>query len=240
MKKCEKVAIITGAKRGIGRAIAENLARESVNLALCSLDPEGAESIIEEIKEINPDITVLYQNVDVTDESDIIDFINKVVDEFGKIDLLINNAGVVRTITTEKMQEDDWDIVMDTNAKGPFLMMKHVIPHMKMNHQGHIINITSIMAKIGMRGFGAYCASKFALLGLSLSTKEELRKDNIQLTLITPGAVDTDLWEYIDGEFDHSKMVTADEIAKTVVFAINNSRNCTVDEIQVTPKMGRV
>lgn len=240
MKNSEKVAIITGAKRGIGRAIAEKLAQESINLALCSLDPEGAEKLLEEIKEIYPDITVLYQNVDVTDESDVKDFIEQVIDEFGRIDILINNAGVVRTVTTEKMKEEDWDLVMDTNAKGPFLMMKHVIPHMKRNKQGHIINITSIMAKMGMRGFGAYCASKFALMGLALSTKEELRKDNIQLTLITPGAVDTDIWEHIDGTFDHSQMVTPEEIAKSVVFAIKHSESCTVDEIQVTPKMGRV
>ncbi|MGD9580208.1 MAG: SDR family oxidoreductase [Vampirovibrionia bacterium] len=240
MKNNAKVVIVTGAKRGIGKAISKTFARESFNLALCSLDPDGVKSVLEEINAENKDITVLYQNLDVSDESDVKDFIAAVIDEFGKIDVLINNAGVVRTGSVEKMSEDDWDLVLDTNTKGPFLMMKHVIPHMKNNKSGHIINVTSIASKSGLRGFGAYCSSKFALLGLSLSVKEELRKDNIQLTIVSPGAVDTDIWEYIEGDFDHTKMVTSEDIANAVLFAVKNSNSCTVDEIQVTPKLGKV
>ncbi|MEW5818781.1 MAG: SDR family oxidoreductase [Cyanobacteriota bacterium] len=235
-----KVAIVTGAKRGIGKEIAKQLALNGADLALCSLNTDGVESVIEEIQSINNSIKIIYNQVDIRDSVQVSSFIEKVVNQFSKIDILINNAGIVRSGSIISTSETDWNLVIDTNLKGVYLLMNRVIPEMKKNALGHIINISSICGKTAFPYLGAYTASKFGLIGLSLSVKEELRKENIHLSIIHPGAVDTDIWGSIPGDYNHSLMVRPDEIAKGVLFILQNSENCTVDELQITPKPGMV
>lgn len=233
-----KVAIITGAKRGIGKAITLKLAQEGLNLALCSLNSEGSEELVSEVKTLNNNTKVLYRSVDLKNAAEVKAFIADVNKQFGKIDIIVNNAGVVRVGPVIKTEESDWDLVMDTNLKAPFLVIKEVLPFMKTNGNGHIVNITSLAGKEALPCLGAYCASKFGLIGFSLALKEELRRDNIQLSLVQPGAVTTDIWNDIPGEFDHSKMATPEDIANSVLFVLKNADSCTIDEIVVMPKSG--
>lgn len=235
-----KVAIITGAKRGIGYAIAKSLAKEGVNLAICSLDETNLAKVAKELQTLNNQIKVIFKKVDVRNIEEINDFVDAIIKEWGHIDILINNAGVARAAFLVDADCTDWDLTMDTNVKGPFLLMKQVIPLMKTNGGGHIINICSIAGKRVLPAMSIYCASKFALRGLSLTIKEEVRKDNISVTIIDPGAVDTDIWKDLPGDYDHSKMVQPEDIASGVLFALKNADTCVVDEIQICPKAGKI
>lgn len=231
----DKVAIITGAKRGIGKAIALKMAQENVNLALITKHKEGLKDTLDEIKTINPDIQIISKVLDVSDSKEVESFVKKVAKNIGKIDILINNAGITRPNSITKMPEEDWDLVINTNLKGPFLMMKYVIPYMIKNKWGYIININSTMAKQVYPYVPAYCASKFGLDGLSQSVKEEVRKYNIQMTNIFPGAVNTDMWNDITKETDRSRFLCPDIIASAVITALKNSDNSTIDELIINP-----
>lgn len=231
-----KTAIITGGKKGIGLAISKKLAEEGVNLAICSLNKTGLSEITEQLQNLNPEIKVLSVPVDVRQEKDIKEFVEKVQLEFKHIDILINNAGIAPSSSIAKSTETLWNEIIDTNLKGPYLFMKEVIPLMKDQGGGHIINIGSILSKIPMPGTGIYVASKFGLRGLSLSVKEEVRKYNIKVSLIYPGAVDTEIWNRINGKYDHNKMMKPDDIAITVLTALKLSNTTTIDELLITPQ----
>jgi 3-oxoacyl-[acyl-carrier protein] reductase len=231
-----KVAIITGGKRGIGKAIAFQLAAKGVNLAICSKSREGLEMLEQELNTVKTDIKVICHAVDICKNSDVELFIQSIYENFGQIDILINNAAVIRPGMLHETTEKTWYEVMDTNLKGPFLVMKNVIPIMKKQRSGHILNICSVLAKEGFANFSLHCAAKFGLRGLSLSVREELKKDNIIVSIVNPGTVSTDMWMDIDGEHDHSKMVKPEEIANAVLFALSNSDKCVIDELDVTPK----
>lgn len=230
-----KVAIITGAKRGIGKAIAIKLAKEGVNLALITKNKKGFEETIKELQTINPDIKIMFKTMDVSDSKKVESFTKKVAKEIGRIDILINNAGITRPNSIMKIAEKDWDLVINTNLKGPFLMMKYVIPQMIKNKWGYIVNINSTMAKQVYPYAPAYCASKFGLDGLSQSVKEEVRKYNIQITNIFPGAVNTDMWDDITKETDRSRFLCPDMVASSAIMAIKNSDSCTIDELIINP-----
>lgn len=234
-----KVALVTGAKRGIGLKIAEFLIKEGVHVALCSVSSEGSEKVVESLKALNPEAKIKYQVLDVKNFLAVKKYTDEIEKEFGKIDILINNAGVFCWGPVEELSDDDMNLMIDTNLKGPFYLMKSVIPSMKKQGWGYIVNISSVAAKTVFYGAGLYSASKAALNQMSKSAKEELRNSNIHISTINPGAVSTDIWAGVEG-VDHSKMVTVEDVATSVLFVLKNSDTCTFDEIDVTPRCGKV
>ncbi|MDJ0597295.1 MAG: SDR family oxidoreductase [Crocosphaera sp.] len=232
-----KVAIVTGGKRGIGKAISKKLLKEGVKLAICSKNGEGLDLLEKELKMVT-DNYPLCRIVDIRKGAAVSSFIQEVYRSFGKIDILINNAATIRTGLIEDMTEEDWELLIDTNLKGPFLTMKYVIPYMKENSSGSIVNICSGLSKTGYPNFSIHCASKFGLRGMSLAVKEELRKDNIRIMILNPSSVDTDIWNYIGGDYNRKKMVSSDEVAASVLFMLKNSTNCTIDELDIAPGKG--
>lgn len=232
-----KVAIVTGGNRGIGKAISKMLLKEGVNLAICSKSGKDLDLIEKEltIATKNPP---LCRTVDIRKGEEVSSFIREIHQSFGKIDILINNAATIRTGLIEEMTEEDWELLIDTNLKGPFLTMKNVIPYMKQRSSGSIINICSGLSKTAYPNFSIHCASKFGLRGMSLAIKKELRKDNIQIMILNPSSVDTDIWNYIEGDYNHEKMVSSDEVAASVLFMLKNSKNCTIDELDIAPRQG--
>lgn len=232
----DKVAIVTGGKRGIGKAISILLAREGVNLAICARNQEGLETLKEQLSFINKDLKIFCKAVDVRMPEEVSAFIDDVKQEFGHIDILINNAAIISPGLLHETNNFNWEMLIDTNLKGPFLCMKHVIPHMKKQHSGHIVNIGSIASKNGFPNFSLYCASKFGLRGMTIAVREELRADNIHISLVNPGFVDTEMWEKIPGEHNRELMITPDDVANSVIYILNNSDFCAIDELEITTK----
>lgn len=230
----EKIAIVTGAARGIGRAIAIELLQAGFFTALCSRSPQSVDSLEAEISSFAGNFMI--SSVDISVEEEVREFISSVGKEKGKIDVLINNAGVVHTGPVEKTDTGQWDEMMAVNAKGTFLMAKHALPLMPRG--GHIVNIGSNASKKGFPGWAAYCASKFAVLGFTNSLREEVRERGIKVSAVLPGPTKTDIWDSLSGEWDRAKMMSPEITAKTVLSVINQPPEANIDEIDIVPSTG--
>ena len=230
----ERIVVVTGAARGIGRAIAIELLEAGFFTALCSRNPQTATSLETEISSFAGNFMI--SSVDISVEEKVERFISSVAEKRGKIDVLINNAGVVYTGPVEKTDAGQWDEMMAVNAKGTFLMVKHTLPLMPRG--GHIVNIGSNASKKGFPGWAAYCASKFAVLGFTNSLREEVRDRGIKVSAVLPGPTKTDIWDSLGGEWNRAKMMSPEITAKTVLSVINQPREANIDEIDIVPSTG--
>ena len=191
-----KVAFITGASRGIGKAIAIKFAQNNANLVLVATKVENLKSTEDEIKKYNIDYLLLGGNV--ADEDDVKRFVKETIDKFGKIDILVNNAGISRDNLIMRMKTEDWDKVMDVNLKSAFLLSKAFIRYFIKQKSGKIINISSIVGLTGNPGQANYSASKAGLIGLTKSLAKELGSRNIQVNAIAPGFIKTEMTENLN------------------------------------------
>jgi NAD(P)-dependent dehydrogenase (short-subunit alcohol dehydrogenase family) len=194
LKRLEKkIAIVTGAARGMGRAISEAFVEEGATVVITDIDKLGEKTSLEINKRGGETI---FFPMDVSKKADVEKVIKMVKDRFNRIDILVNNAGVVEKYWIKDMPEKIWDKVMDINAKGVFLCTQAVLPIMIEQKRGKIINIASIGGKIGEAANGVYSASKFAVLGFSQSLADEVGQYNIQVNSVCPGPIPTKLGEY--------------------------------------------
>jgi len=194
LKRLEnKIAIVTGGARGIGRAISETFAEEGAKVVITDVDDLGKKTSLEINKKGGETI---FFPMDVSKKADVVRIITKVKEKFGRIDILVNNAGVVEKYWIKDMPEKIWDKVMNINAKGVFLCTQAVLPVMIEQKKGKIINTVSIAGKVGEAANGAYSASKFAVLGFSQSLADEVGQYNIQVNSVCPGPIPTKLGEY--------------------------------------------
>jgi len=230
----EKVVVLTGAARGIGKAIAIELLEAGFFTALCSKSPQSIASLEAEISSSAGNFIV--SSVDISVEEEIKRFISSVAKEKGRIDVLINNAGIVYTGPVEETGTEQWDEMMAVNARGTFLMVKHSLPLIPKG--GHIVNIGSNASKKGFPGWAAYCASKFAVLGFTNSLREELRDRGIRVSAVLPGPTKTDIWDSLGGKWNSEKMMSPEVTAKTVLSVINQPPGANIDEIDIVPSTG--
>lgn len=230
----EKVVIVTGATRGIGKATAIELLKAGFFTALCSRNRQTMASLETEISSFAGNFMIF--SVDISVEEEVREFISSVAEKKGRIDVLINNAGVVHTGPVEKTDTEQWDEMMAVNAKGTFLMVKHSLPLMPRG--GHIVNIGSNASKKGFPGWAAYCASKFAVLGFTNSLREEVRDRGIKVSAVLPGPTKTDIWDSLSGEWDRAKMMSPEITARTVLSVINQPLEANIDEIDIVPSTG--
>jgi len=184
-----KVAIVTGARRGIGKAIALELAKKGASVVVSDINLEEQKQVVEEIKNLGQ--KALAIKADVTRKKEINSMIEKTINEFGQIDILVNNAGISGLKQFESMTEKDWDKVLDINLKGVFLCTKTVLKHMIQQKSGKIISIASIAGKVGFRGASAYCASKAGIINFTKELALELAPKNINVNAIAPGIIKT-------------------------------------------------
>ena len=190
MDQIKKVAIITGASKGIGRAIAHKLASLDMNLVLTSRSHNELSEVKNEISDIGNGKKIIIV-CDLTDLSDIKHLVSSTLNQFGKIDILINNAGVGLFKRIDEFTEADYKSIFDVNVKGVFFLTKYVVPHLIKQRNGHIINISSIAGKNGFKTGTLYSASKHALQGFTWSLREDIKEYGIKVTAVCPGSVVT-------------------------------------------------
>jgi 3-oxoacyl-[acyl-carrier protein] reductase len=189
-----KFALVTGASRGIGRAIALRLATDGANLVVnYNTNADAASAVAEEIAVLGREVHVLQ--ADVARAEDVDRLVQAALERFGRIDVLVNNAGITRDTLIMRMSEDDWDTVLDTNLKSAFLVTKAVLRPMLRQRAGRIVNITSISGVMGNAGQANYAASKAGLMGLTRSTAREVASRNITCNAVAAGVVDTEIWQ---------------------------------------------
>lgn len=187
-----KTAIITGAGKGIGRAIATALAKEGVQLGLMARTSSDLESLKESLsKEYG--VSVYTATADVSSRSEVEEAISKLRQELGSIDILINNAGIAGFGTVAEMDPEQWERIIQVNLMGTYYVSRAVLPAMMEQNSGDIINISSTAGEKGFATGSAYCASKFGIMGLTESLLQEVRKKNIRVVALTPSTVNTDL-----------------------------------------------
>ena len=205
MKLTGKVALVTGAARGIGRGIARALAAEGVHLAVADLGPVEDAAVsyqlarpadLEETRHLveAQGVSALSLTGDVTRAADVEAMVEAVVRRFGGLDILVNNAGVLVAGPIEATTEAQWDRVMAVNVKGVFLVTRAVVPHLKRRGAGAIVNVASIAGKTGRALTTAYAASKFAVIGLTQALSQELGPANIRVNAVCPGLLRTTMW----------------------------------------------
>lgn len=187
----DKIAIVTGASRGIGKAIASRLAKEGANIVIADVDTDEGEKVAQAVRKINREC--LVTKCDVRNAQEVEDMVKKTIQRFGHIDILVNNAGVSSMAPMVDLEEKDWYLNMDINAKGTFLCSRAAARRMIKQKSGKIINNASLAAKRGARFLAHYSASKFAVLGLTYTMAIELASHNITVNAVCPGVVETDM-----------------------------------------------
>ena len=222
-------AIVTGAGSGIGRAIAIALAKEGVNVALFGRNKTALQETQSLIAESTQVKTIVCQ-ADVRDSEQVDIAVADALAAFNNIDVLINNAGLGVEHLVEECPEDDWDLVMDTNAKGTFLLSKAILPNMKQSG-GFIINIASQAAKHGYERTGPYCASKFAVVGFGLALQEEVRQYGIKVHSLCPGLVQVPK-PVVDSEKTPG-WLQVDDLANAVVYLLNQPKGVFIENIRL-------
>jgi meso-butanediol dehydrogenase / (S,S)-butanediol dehydrogenase / diacetyl reductase len=190
-------AIVTGGARGIGRGIAYELAKEGVRVAIADLPSVAAErdETVAHIRKLGSDAIAI--DVDVRDEAQVQAMVQKTIDTWGQVDILVNNAGVIKLGPVFMFPADDWKFIHDVNVFGTFVCSKAVASHMMQRKSGRIINLSSMAGKSGRGGVSAYCASKWAVLGLTQAMAEEMGQFNVTVNAICPGEVDTYMWREV-------------------------------------------
>lgn len=194
-----QVAIVTGASRGIGAAISKHLAEQGANVALLyNTNSKKGEDLCSQIEKLG--VKVKAYQCDVADFEQTEYVVEQIIIDFGKVDILVNNAGITRDSMVYSMTEENFDIVIETNLKGAFNMIKHLSTHFKKQMSGRIINITSVCGLCGNPGQTNYASAKAGLIGLTKSIAKELAGKNVTCNAIAPGFIDTDMTSVLPEE----------------------------------------
>lgn len=227
----DKVAIVTGASRGIGKSIAVALAEQGCSVMLSARDGESLRNLCDEINANGGN--ALFCCCDMGVESQVATLVELTVEKFGRIDIVINNAGLGRYGILEESLTTDWDAMMAVNARGPYLLCRYCIPHLRKRDLSFIVNIGSVVSVKGYAEQSLYTASKHALLGMTKSLAREVQKDGIRVHAICPGGVDTEMVARSRPDLDRTVLMAPNDIADIVMFLLTRRGNAVIDEIQV-------
>jgi NADP-dependent 3-hydroxy acid dehydrogenase YdfG len=241
-----KVIIITGASSGIGEATAIRLSKEGHSLVLAARREDKLLTLKDNL--ISNNENIMIHKTDVTKRNDVINLVKSSIDKFGRIDVLINNAGIMPLSYIEEGRVDDWDRMIDVNLKGLLYGINEVVPIMKEQKSGHIINVSSVAGRRVFPTAAVYCATKFGVTAITEGLRQELSaKYNIKVTAIEPGATKTELQSHIPNEeiknnftkrMESVTFLEASDIAESIHFVISQPDRMNVTEILIHPTEG--
>ena len=236
-----KVVVITGASSGLGEATAKLLSAQGAIVVLAARRTERIDKLAADIKEKGG--KALAITTDVTDVEQVRKLVDKTVNEFGRIDVMINNAGLMQQSPLDSGKIEEWNNMIDLNIKGVLYGISAVLPIMQKQKSGHIINVSSVAGHKVTPAGSVYCATKFAVLAISEGLRQEVKPYNLRTTVISPGAVDTELPGHITHEasakgiqgFYKQTAVPADSFARADAFAISQPEDIDINEIFYRP-----
>ncbi len=235
----DKVILITGASSGIGEACARLLAHKGARVLLGARRSDRLEALVGEIREAGG--TAEFRRLDVTSRADTQAFVDFAVERFGRVDVLINNAGVMPLSPLEALKVDEWDRMIDVNIRGVLHGIAAVLPLMQAQRSGQLVNIASIGAYSVVPTGAVYCATKYAVRAISEGLRQEVGGD-IRVTLVSPGVVESELAESISDESSREAMkafrkvaITPDAIARAIAYAVEQPADVDVSELIVRP-----
>ena len=238
----DKVVVLTGASSGIGRSAAVLFAKEGAKLVLSDIQDEEGSKTLQLVKEEGAEVTYIHCDVAKTD--DVKKMINFTIDKYGRIDILINNAGVVRVGPMETFPDEDYELLINVNLKGTYFCCKHAIPHLKKQKSGVIVNLASVAAHIGQVAHANYCSTKAGILGMTRGLALDLAPFNVRVNTVSPGATYTPMlvgditknanergvdFDVVKKEFEEEgvmgRMADPIEIAKGILFLADNDQS---------------
>ena len=228
-----KTAIISGASKGIGRAIALELAKNGVNTILIARSEEELKSLEKEIKIFSAETLSIV--CDITNEREILNSIEKGIERFGKIDFLINNAGTGTFKNIDEVSIEEYDQIMDVNVRATFIFLREFSRIMKTQKSGHIITIASDVSTRTFETGSVYCSSKYAQNALNLAVRKELRPHGVKVSVIYPGIVDTYFNNSIPGSDKMSEYLKPEDIANSVLYILSAPKHVVIDELVIHP-----
>lgn len=234
-----KVVIITGASSGIGEATAKLLAKNGAKLVLAARREDRLKALKEEIEQLGGQ--AVYQVTDVTKTEQLEQLAKLAQETYGSVDVLVNNAGLMPLSQLHKNKQDEWDTMVDVNIKGVLYGIGAVLPYMRKQKAGHIINISSVAGHEVMPSSAVYSGTKFAVRAITEGLrKEESVDNNIRATIISPGAVDTELKDHITDEdikqgIGNMQAIDADAIARAINYAVSEPDDVSINEILIRP-----
>jgi 3-oxoacyl-[acyl-carrier protein] reductase len=236
MEEINKVALITGGSRGIGKAIAKKFAKNGYNLVINYVSDN---TDLESLKEEFENVEVLFVKTDVTNYESCENMVKEAIGKFGRIDVLVNNAGITKDGLLIRMKEEDFDKVINVNLKGTFNMTKNVVPYMMKQRNGKIVNISSVVGVTGNAGQANYSASKAGIIGFTKTVARELASRNILANCVAPGFIRTKMTdvlsdavkENINSQIPLNKMGEAEEVANAVYFLASDENSYITGQV---------
>ena len=237
MRLTGKVALITGAAQGIGKAVALLLARHGADIVVSDINLEKAEETAKEIESIGPKAMAI--KVNVASLNDVERMVEAVLKKFGRIDILINNAGITRDKLILRMTEEDWDIVLNVNLKGTFNCTKAVVRHMAKQRSGKIVSIASVVGEMGNAGQVNYAASKAGVIGLTKTIAREFAQRGINVNAIAPGYIETPMTEVLSDKVKEElkrlipmeRLGKPEDVAEAVLFLVSEESNYITGQV---------
>jgi 3-oxoacyl-[acyl-carrier protein] reductase len=226
-----KIALVTGAAQGIGKAVALLLARHGADIVVSDINLEKAEETAKEIESTG--VNAMAVKVDVASLSDVERTVAAILEKFGKIDILVNNAGITRDKLILRMTEEDWDLVLKVNLKGTFNCTKAVVKHMAKQRSGKIVSIASVVGEMGNAGQVNYSASKAGVIGLTKTIAREFAQRGINVNAIAPGYIETPMTEVLPEKVKEElkrlipmeRLGKPEDVAEAVLFLVSEESN---------------
>jgi short-subunit dehydrogenase len=233
-----KNALITGATKGMGRAIAFAFAKQGLNLAICSRNIKDLEQIKAELQSINQQISIVTVQADASKKDQLLNFAQKAEAELGQIHVIVNNVGIYQPTSIMDDAEDTFDLLMNANLRPAYELYRYFGKKLAAAKDGHIFNICSIAAITPVIEAGTYTVTKAATLSLSNIMRLEMQQYGVKVTSVIPGSTLTSSWDGM--QVDANKMVLPDDIASAVIAIYNMSAGANVNEITITPVFGQI
>ncbi len=227
----DKVAIVTGASRGVGRAICVAFAKDGATVVLAARDAAKLKETAHLVEKAGGKAEIVA--TELAEEESIIRLVRHTAERFARLDILVNCAGITHSAKLEQTNTTDWQNCMWVNARAPFILCREALPLLRKAEQGIIVNISSVVGVKGYPQQSAYTASKHALRGMTISLAEELKGSNVRVHLLCPGGIDTEMVSRVRPDIRKDELIKPEEIAELVLYLVTHKGNAVIDELHI-------